>query len=41
MMQWGTANKAIRGTDRSKAVDALHSVSNAALALADELDAAG
>ena len=37
----GTANKAIRGSDRSQAVDALHSVSKAALALADELDAAG
>jgi excisionase family DNA binding protein len=37
----GTANRAIRGTDRSKAVAALHSLSKAALALADELDAGG
>lgn len=37
----GAANRAIRGRDRSRAVDALHSLSKAALALADELDAAG
>jgi hypothetical protein len=36
----GTANKAIRGGDTSKAVEALHSLSKAALALADELDVA-
>ena len=35
----GTANRAIRGSDRSKAVEALHSLSKATLALADELDA--
>ena len=33
----GTATGAIRGSDRSKAVQALHSLSTAALALADEL----
>lgn len=34
----GAANKAIRGSDGRKAVKALHSLSQAALALADELD---
>ena len=34
----GAANKAIRGSNTSTAVDALHSLSNTALALADELE---
>ena len=37
----GAANRAIRGRDRSKAVEALHSLSKPALALADELDVGG
>ena len=37
----GAANRAIRGSDRSRAVEALHSLSKAALALADEMDLAG
>ena len=35
----GTANRAIRGSDRSKAVEALRSLKKATLALADELEA--
>ena len=37
----GTANRAVRGPDRAKAVEALHSLSKAALALADELGDGG
>jgi excisionase family DNA binding protein len=36
----GEANKAIRSSDTAAAVEALHSLSNAALALAEEMDAA-
>jgi excisionase family DNA binding protein len=37
----GAASRAIRGRDQAKAVEALRSLSKAALALADELGAAG